>query len=77
VLRGLVKSPVGAVSQQLGLGAEAVAGILGRGVSTPVEWSQGTTLETLGLDEMALPRGHGNSVAVISTRLGKLTGTER
>jgi transposase len=49
-------------------GPDAVEGILGRWVSTTVDWSQFTTLETLGLDEIALTRGHGNYVAVISTR---------
>ena len=43
-------------------------GILGRWVSTTVDWSQLTTLETLGIDEIALTRGQGNDVAVISTR---------
>jgi transposase len=63
-----VNSTVVAVSQKLGLGADAVDGILGRGVSTTVEWSRLTTLETRGIDEIALTRGHGNYVAVISTR---------
>src|SRR5512147_2343639 len=68
VLRCLVNSTVVDVSQKLGLGPDAVEGILGRGVSTTVDWRQFTTLETLGLDEIALTRGHGNYVAVISTR---------
>ena len=68
VLRCLVNSTVVAVSQKLGLGPDAVEGVLGRWVSTTVEWNQFTTLETLGLDELALTRGHGNYVAVISTR---------
>ena len=67
-LRCLVNSTVVDVSQKLGLGPDAVEGVLGRWVSTTVEWNQFTTLETLGLDEIALPRGHGNYVAVISTR---------
>jgi len=68
VLRCLVNSTVVDVSQKLGLGPDAVEGILGRGVSTTVDWRQFTTLETLGIDEIALTRGHGNYVAVISTR---------
>ncbi len=58
--RCLVNSTVVDVSHQLGLGPDAVAGILGRWVSTTVDWSQFTTLETLGIDEMALTRGQGN-----------------
>src|SRR5512143_1895489 len=68
VLRCLVNSTVVDVSHKIGLGPDAVEGILGRWVSTTVDWSQLTTLETLGLDEIALTRGHGNYVAVISTR---------
>src|SRR5512143_789591 len=68
VLRCLVNSTVVDVSQKLDLGPDAVEGILGRWVSTTVQWSRLTTLETLGIDEIALTRGHGNYVAVISTR---------
>ena len=60
VLRSLVNSTVAAVSDKLGLGPDAVEGILGRWVSTTVDWSRLTTLETLGIDEIALTRGHGN-----------------
>jgi transposase len=60
VLRCLVNSTVVDVSQKLGLGPDAVDGILGRWVSTTVAWSQLTTLETVGIDEIALTRGQGN-----------------
>jgi transposase len=68
VLRCLVNSTVVDVSQKLGLGPDAVDSILGRWVSTTVDWSRLTTLTTLGIDEIALTRGHGKYVAVISTR---------
>src|SRR5512143_33269 len=68
VLGGLVNSTVVDVSLKLGLGPDAVDGILGRWISTTVEWSRLTTLETLGMDEIALTPGHGNDVAVSSTR---------
>src|SRR5512142_2223423 len=68
VLRSLVNSTVADVSLKLGLGPDAVDGVLGRWVSTTVDWSRLTTLTTLGIDEIALTRGQGNYVAVISTR---------
>ena len=68
VLRNLVNSTGADVSHKIGWGPDAVEGILGRWVSTTVDWSQFTTLETLGIEEIALTRGHGNYVAVISTR---------
>src|SRR5574342_669125 len=67
VLRCLGKSTVPEVSHKSGLGPEAVEGILGRWIRTPVDWSRLTTLQTRGMDEMALTRGHENYVAVIST----------
>ena len=63
-----MNSTVVDVSQKLGLGPDAVEGILGRWISTTVDWSLLTRLETLGIDEIALTRGHGNYVAVISAR---------
>src|SRR5512144_1754931 len=68
VLCCLVNSTVVDVSLKLGLGPDAVDGILGRWVATTADWSRLTTLETLGIEEMALTRGHGNSVAVLSPR---------
>ena len=68
VLRCRVNSTVTDVSDKIGLGPDAVEGILGRWVSTTVDWSRLPTLATLGIDEIALTRGHGNYVAVISTR---------
>ena len=47
VLRCLVNSTVVDVSPKIGLGPDAVEGILGRWVSTMVDWSQLTTLEAL------------------------------
>ena len=49
MLRCLVNSTVVDVSQKLGLGPDAVDGILERGVSTTVDWSRLTTLEPLVL----------------------------
>src|SRR5512144_1537047 len=68
VLRSLVNSTVADVSHKLGLGPDAVEGMLGRWVWTTVDWSRLATLATLGIDEIALTHGQGNDVAVISTR---------
>lgn len=64
----MVHRTVVEVRRPLGLGPDAVDGLLGRWVSTTVAWSRLTTLEPLGLDQMALTRGPGNSVAGISSR---------
>jgi hypothetical protein len=66
--RNRVNSTGAAVSPQLGWGPAAVAGIRGRWVSTPVDWRQLTPREIGGIAEMALTRGPGNYVAVLSSR---------
>jgi len=60
VWRCLVTSTVVDGSHKLGLGPDAVEGIRGRWLSTTVDWSPLTSLETVGMDEIALTRGHGN-----------------
>ena len=68
VLRCLINTTVSDTSRKLGLGKDAVANIVERWVSPEVDWSRFVALKTIGIDEIALTRGHGNFVAVISTR---------
>ena len=68
MLRGLVNSTVLDVSVKLELGNAAIEGIIERWITTTVDGSRFSTLETLGLDEIALTKGHGNFVTVVSTR---------
>ena len=48
---------------------DAVLGALERRIGTSVDWSAYTTLEVLGLDEIALKKGHGDFVTVVTARL--------
>lgn len=68
VLRSLVNSTVLDVSRQLEVGKAAIEGIIDRWLATTVDWSRFSALETLGLDEIALTKGHDNLVTVVSTR---------
>ncbi len=70
VWRGLVNRTVADGSDKIGLGSDAVEGMLGGWVSTTLDWSRVTTLATLGIDKIALTRGQGNYVAGIRTRDG-------
>ena len=54
--------------RQLGLGVKAVEGILDARLAPMVDWTAFSTLETLGIDEVALLKGHGHDVAVIWAR---------
>jgi transposase len=68
VLRRLVHSTVADVGRQLDLGVKAVEGIMDHRLAPAVDWAAFAALETLGIDEVALCKGHGQYVAVIWAR---------
>src|SRR5512144_343528 len=68
VLKRRVHSTVADVSRQLALGVKAVEGIMDHRLAPAVDWGVFTALETLGIDEVALRKGHGQYVAVIWAR---------
>jgi len=68
LLKMLIGSTVSDVSRRCGIGYDAVDGALRRGVSTVVDWVRFEHLETVGIDEIALKKGHKDYVAVISCR---------
>jgi transposase len=69
VLLSLVNSTVEDVRMKEGLGYEAVMGIIDRHVSEKVDWSQFSELPIMGVDEIALKKGHQDYVVVITARL--------
>jgi transposase len=69
LLRALVNSTIQDVSTKERIGYACVAGVVERCVASQVDWTQFKRLGTLGLDEIALLKGHGNFVAIISARL--------
>jgi transposase len=68
LLLNLVNSTVEDVSQKEGLGYDAVTGALQRCVSLQVDWELITELRVIGIDEIALLKGHQNYVAIISAQ---------
>jgi transposase len=68
VLRNLINSTVSDASPKLGLTAEAVEGILDRHVAQRVDWASVEALEVLGMDEIALTKGHRDFVTIVSAR---------
>ena len=68
VLKRLIHSTVADISRQFGLGVKAVEGILDARLAPTVDWTLFSTMETLGIDEVALLKGHGHYVAVIWAR---------
>lgn len=69
MLRQLVNSTIQDVSLKEGLGYEAVVGIIDRHIASQVNWLELARLEVLGLDEVALKKGHNDYVVIVSTRL--------
>ena len=75
VLLSLVNSTVSDVSRKEGLGYEAVMGIIDRQVSREVNWNEFQDVEIVGLDEIALKKGHQDYVTIVTARLAN--GTKR
>ena len=65
----LVNSTVEDVSVKEGISYASMAGVLERRVDASVDWSVITEIETLGLDEIALKKGHRDYVTLVTGRL--------
>jgi transposase len=63
----LGNSTVSDVSRRCHVGHDAVDGAVDRCVGTTVDWTHYTQLYTLGIDEIALKKGHKDFVAIITT----------
>ena len=68
ILLQLVNATIEDVAVKERINAASIVGILGRYISVKVDWSQFTRLGQLGLDEIALTKGHGNFVAIVTSR---------
>ena len=69
LLRLGANSTVVDVAKKLGITEETVTGVLDRWVTTKIDWEQFTRIEILGIDEIALKRGHRDYVVLITTPL--------
>ena len=67
LLKFLVNSTVVDVANKLDISEEKVTGVLDRWVTTKVNWSKFKRIEILGIDEIALKKGHRDYVALITT----------
>ena len=66
----LVNSTVEDVSLKEGISYASMAGVLERRVDASVDWNVITEIEVLGLDEIALKKGHRDYVTLVTGRLG-------
>jgi transposase len=65
----LVNSTVEDVSIKEDIGYETVMGIINQYIATEADWSEFQTLEVLGLDEIALKKGHKNFATIATARI--------
>jgi transposase len=64
----LVNSTVEDVSRKEDVGYDAVEGAIGRCVHATVNWAEFDELRIIGIDEIALTKGRGNFIAIITTQ---------
>lgn len=69
ILLQLVNATIEDVAIKEGLAYDSVLGALERQVDEKVNWSRYTKLKTLGLDEIALKKGHRDFVVIVTARL--------
>jgi transposase len=69
ILLQLVNATIKDVAMKEGTSYDSVLGILERHISDKVDWSQCTTIDQLGLDEIALKKGHRDFVVIVTSRL--------
>jgi transposase len=64
----LINSTVEDVSRKEGVGYDAVEGAIERCIHTAVNWDEFEELSVIGIDEIAMTKGRGNYVAIITTQ---------
>ena len=69
LMRSLIGSTIQDVSRKEGIGYDNVESALQRQIKTKIDWNELTDLKLLGLDEIALKKGHKDYVVIVSTRV--------
>jgi len=68
LLKRLINSTLEDVACKEAIGYEAVEGAIDRQVAAQVDWSQYERLETIGIDEIALRKGHRDFITIVTVR---------
>ena len=66
--RQLIHSTVEDVGKKEGISSEIVESSLNRVVNVSVDWSMYNNLETIGIDEIAVRKGHNNYLTIVSAK---------
>jgi transposase len=68
LLRQLINSTVSDVARKQQVSYDAVLGAINRGVARAVNWSDFSALQVIGMDEIALRKGHRDFVVLVTLR---------
>ena len=73
--RQLIHSTIEDVGKKEHVSSEIVESTLNRGVNIAVDWSMYTNLATIGIDEIAVKKGHNDYLTIVSVKykLGELS----
>jgi len=69
IMRSLINSTIQDVSVKERIGYKVIQSALDRLVKSEVDWDDFTSLDDLGIDEIALRKGHGQYMTIISAKL--------
>jgi len=69
ILLGVVNSTIQDVCIKEDMGYEAIMGIMDRHIQSEVEWGQFSRIDVLGIDEIALKKGHRDFVTIVTGRI--------
>ena len=73
LMRCLINSTIEDVSRKERIGQKVMQSILNRQVKKAIDWTLIKKLETLGIDEISMKKGHQSYVTVISSKAEKST----
>jgi transposase len=73
--RQLIHSTIEDVGKKINISSEVVESALNRGIDIVADWSAYNNLETIGIDEIAVRKGHNNYLTIVSVKdkLGELS----
>jgi len=69
ILLACVNSTISDVSIREGVGYEAIMGVIDREIAKEVDWRKIARLDVLGIDEIALKKGHKDFVVIVTGRI--------
>lgn len=73
LLRACINSTLSDVAHKEGVSIETLQGLLDRHIATTPDWEALPSLEVIGIDEIALKKGHRDFVAIVTGQSGDQT----